>query len=175
MISIVHLGFLSNLNLLTMSKIMITHSSAICWIADHKWINVFCFLSSLPLLLQPPRQCLAPTCHRTILLTNTVCGTKKEGPLSIESSLADRFHFECSEHGLINYKDTRTKCRHLKKLTCNDPALWTIAPLTFSLVHLPLHCEYTVPYRIYREWVAGRGRGMLSPVGDHILQEFSTL
>jgi hypothetical protein len=29
--------------------------------------NVFCFLSSLP--LQPPRQCLGPTCH---LSTNTV-------------------------------------------------------------------------------------------------------
>ncbi len=64
----------------------------------------------------------------------------------------------CLHHGLINYKDTKTKCRHPKKLTCKgtlrrcllefidrrsvshvsifDPALWTSAPLTFSLVHL---------------------------------------
>ncbi len=58
--------------------------------------------------------------------------------------------------GLINYIDNKAKCRHLKKLTCkgtlrqvffrvyrleihvgiNNPALWTIAPLTFSLVQL---------------------------------------
>jgi hypothetical protein len=30
-------------------------------------------------------------------------------------------------------------------------------------------------YRIYRQYVAGRGRGVLSPVGDHIMQEFNTL
>ncbi len=61
-------------------------------------------------------------------------------------------------HGLINYKDTEAKCRHLKKLTCKgtlrqvfislwtgdtvghvsifDPALRTVAPLIFSLVQL---------------------------------------
>jgi hypothetical protein len=60
---------------------------------------------------------------------------------------------------IINYKDTKRKCRHLKKfpvkgLCCRcllkyidwrqsvmvgifDPALWTIAPLTFSLVQPP--------------------------------------
>ncbi len=42
-----------------------------------------------------------------------------------------------------------------------DPPLWAVAPLTFSLVKLsPL---------------AGRGWGVLCPVGDHILQEFNTL
>jgi hypothetical protein len=30
-------------------------------------------------------------------------------------------------------------------------------------------------YIIYRHCVAGRGWGMLSPVGDHILQEFKLL
>jgi hypothetical protein len=30
----------------------------------------------------------------------------------------DYLNFESGNHGLINYKDTKTKCRHLKKLTC---------------------------------------------------------
>jgi hypothetical protein len=58
-------------------------------------------------------------------------------------------------HGLIKYLGTKAKCRHLKILTCTgtlrqvfirvyrlemqsvgifDPALWTVGPLTFSLV-----------------------------------------
>jgi hypothetical protein len=53
-------------------------------------------------------------------------------------------------HGLINCKDTKAKCRHQKKLICKgtlrqvfirvyrleifDPALLSVAPLTFSLV-----------------------------------------
>ncbi len=76
-------------------------------------------------------------------------------------------------HRWINYKDPRTKCRHLKKLTWKgtlrqmfirvwktgnkvslvgifDPALWTIAPLTFSLVTYPRFpsslCLCTVQY-----------------------------
>jgi hypothetical protein len=63
-------------------------------------------------------------------------------------------------HGLINYIDTKAKCRHLKHWPVKglggrclsefidwryivshvgifDPALWTVAPLTFSLVHSP--------------------------------------
>ncbi len=60
----------------------------------------------------------------------------------------------CGMHGIINY--TKAKCPHLKRFTCKgtlrqvfidwrdtvshvgifDPALWTVAPLTFSLVHL---------------------------------------
>ncbi len=65
------------------------------------------------------------------------------------------------DHGLINYKDSKAKCRHLQKFTCKgtlrqviitvyrmetqgDPALWTVAPLTFSLVQLyPLPCANT--------------------------------
>ncbi len=62
-------------------------------------------------------------------------------------------------HGLINYTDTKMKCRHLKKMSYKgtlrqvflrveqtgetvshvgifDQALWTVAPLTFSLVQL---------------------------------------
>ncbi len=63
-------------------------------------------------------------------------------------------------YGLISYIDSTAKCHHLKNLTCKgtlrqvsirvfrleiqsvmlvgifDPALWTVAPLTFSLVRL---------------------------------------
>jgi hypothetical protein len=54
-----------------------------------------------------------------------------------------------NSHGLINYKDTKTKCclywclldfidwRLVSHVGIFDPALWTIALLTFSLVHLP--------------------------------------
>jgi len=56
-----------------------------------------------------------------------------------------------------------------------DPALRTIASLTFSLVHFthpsPLP-KIKVQYSIYRQCVAGRGGVVLSCVGDHILQEF---
>jgi hypothetical protein len=58
-----------------------------------------------------------------------------------------------------------------------DPALLTVAPLTFSLAHLPPSsarslCQGTV--YTDSEWLGG-GDGVLSPVGDHILQEFNTL
>jgi hypothetical protein len=45
------------------------------------------------------------------------------------------------------------------------------APLTFSLVQLPPPPFPVSKYSIYRRCVAGRGVGVLSPVGDHILQE----
>jgi hypothetical protein len=56
-------------------------------------------------------------------------------------------------------------------------ALGTVAFLTFSLVQLSsLPTPFPVSKcSIYRQCVAGRGWGMLSPVGDHILQEFNTL
>ncbi len=40
-------------------------------------------------------------------------------------------------HGLINYKDTKTGDTVSHVGTYFYPALWTIAPVTFSLVHLP--------------------------------------
>ncbi len=65
------------------------------------------------------------------------------------------FSHVLAKHGLINYIDTKAKCRHPKILTCKGrclsefidwrqgqsfsffrPALWTVAPLTFSLVQL---------------------------------------
>jgi hypothetical protein len=60
-----------------------------------------------------------------------------------------------------------------------DPALLTIAPPMFSLVHLPIPlppslCQSTV----YTDsvWLGGgEGLRVLGPVGDHILQEFNTL
>jgi hypothetical protein len=57
-----------------------------------------------------------------------------------------------------------------------DPALWTIAPLTFPLVQAPAPTplpKVKVQYILYRQCVAGRGWGVLSCVGDNILQEFN--
>ncbi len=53
-----------------------------------------------------------------------------------------------------------------------DPALWTIAPLTFSLIHLP-PSPFPVSkymYTVYRQCVSGRRWGVLSCVGDHFRQ-----
>jgi hypothetical protein len=60
-----------------------------------------------------------------------------------------RFIGECFYHGLINYKDTKTKCQlywcliefidwrySQSHVSIFDPALWTIDHLTFSIVHL---------------------------------------
>ncbi len=55
-----------------------------------------------------------------------------------------------------------------------DPALRTVAPLTFSLVQLSIPLSVS-KYSIYGQCVAGRGWGVLSPGGDYILQEFNTL
>jgi hypothetical protein len=49
-----------------------------------------------------------------------------------------------------------------------DPAS-TVAPLTISLVQLSIPLP---PHSINRQCVAGREWVVLSPVGDHILQEF---
>jgi hypothetical protein len=57
------------------------------------------------------------------------------------------------------------------------PSFVTVASLTFSLVQPPpptLPCV-KVQYCIYRQCVAGRGWVVLSPVGNHILQEFNIL
>jgi hypothetical protein len=52
-----------------------------------------------------------------------------------------------------------------------DLALWPFVLLTFSLVHpLPF---LKSKYNIYRQFVAGRGLGVLNCVGDHIMQEVS--
>ncbi len=93
------------------------------------------------------------------------------------------------------YKDTKTTCRHLKKLTCKRtlrqvfirvyrqetqscwyfrPSFVSCCPLTFSLVHHTPPSKFSIQYHI--QTVCGReGVGMLCPVGDHILQEFNTL
>ncbi len=58
-------------------------------------------------------------------------------------------YLQIYRHGLINFKDTKTKCwfywcliefidwRYCQSCWYFDSALWTIASLTFSLVHLP--------------------------------------
>jgi hypothetical protein len=101
--------------------------------------------------------------------------SKKETQKCVISKAINKQH----NHGLINYKDTKIKCRHLKKLACKgtlrqvfirvyrleiqsnvgifDPTLCTLSPLTFSLVLPP---PFPVSkYRIYRQCVAGRGWG----------------
>ncbi len=56
------------------------------------------------------------------------------------------------------------------------PALWTIAPLTFSLVRLPPWPPFPKSmYNIIQTVCGWEGVGVLSCVGDHILQEFNTL
>ncbi len=86
------------------------------------------------------------------------------------------------DHWLINFKDTKAKCRHLKhrpqKGLCGrclskfrykhidavslvgifDSALWNVAPLIFSLVQLSP--PFTVwKHSLYRQCVAGKGGG----------------
>ncbi len=70
--------------------------------------------------------------------------------------------YHSAPHGLINYIDTTTKCRHLKnwpvKWLCGrclsefigwsgffDPALWTVFPLISSLVQLSPPPPYSLP------------------------------
>ncbi len=52
------------------------------------------------------------------------------GNRKICSSLSQDWKF--GKHGLINYKDTKTKCCHLKKFTCNCIA-------TFRLVFIRVY------------------------------------
>jgi hypothetical protein len=58
-----------------------------------------------------------------------------------------------------------------------DPALLTVAPLTFSLVQVPPPppCSLFQSTVCITDSMAGRVWGVLSPVKDHILQEFNTL
>ncbi len=53
------------------------------------------------------------------------------------------------------------------------PSFVNYCSLTFSLVHLPPFPKSK--YSIYRQCVARKAWGVLSCVGDHILQEFNTL
>jgi hypothetical protein len=58
---------------------------------------------------------------------------------------------------------------HSVMLVFSTQLFWTIAPLAFSLVHLP----HPSPPQKVCGWEEG-GR-VLSQVGDHILQEFNIL
>jgi hypothetical protein len=82
-------------------------------------------------------------------------------------------------HGLINYKDTKTNCRPYRLeiqsvMLVFDPALWTIDPPTFSVGHLPPLPKVKL---LYIQKVCGWevGGGVLSCFGDRLLQEFNTL
>ncbi len=97
-------------------------------------------------------------------------------------------------HGLINYKDTKTKCRHLKKLTCKG----TLRQV-FIRVHIPEiqsvilvsrpsfvnYCPFNLlsgsppppfpvsTYSKYRQWIAGRRRGCWRPYSARVLHSVS--
>ncbi len=102
-------------------------------------------------------------------------------------------------HGLINYIDSKAKCFHLKKLTCVGtlrhvcivdwrfsqyywyfrPGLWTVAPLTFSLVQLspPFPCvnKYTCIHVHYTRTYCLKGGGGVwgsGPQTDNICRKF---
>jgi hypothetical protein len=103
-------------------------------------------------------------------------------------------------HGLINYIDTNAKCRHLKKLTCKETLRqvfirvfieWRCSQSCWYFRHSFMNCFHSnlvsgstlppVPPSFCQSieytdtmWL-GRGGGVLSPVGDHILQEFNIL
>ncbi len=86
---------------------------------------------------------------------------------------------------LIDYKDTKTKCRlywcSMEFIDWRDsqsywyfrPSFVNYSPLTFPLVHLPLPPFPVLNYSIHGQcgW-EGMGR-VLSCVGDHNLQEFN--
>ncbi len=124
-----------------------------------------------------------------LTLSLSVCLVQWFGHISCEPGL--RFSQRISigywsprSRGLINSIDNKADCRHLKKLNCKgtlrqgvyqnlytgeavshigifDPAVWTVALLTFSLVQLPpLPCvnKYTVyTYTVCKggEWGSG--------------------
>ncbi len=102
------------------------------------------------------------------------------------------------DHGLIDYKVIKAKCRHLKNLPvhCTEtlrqvfirrysqsclyfrPSFVNCCPSNLlSGSTLPPSPFPVSKYCICRQCVAGGGGGErgLSPVGDHILQEFNTL
>jgi hypothetical protein len=108
------------------------------------------------------------------------------------SANSSAFVFCRSLHGLINYIDTKAKCRHLKKFTCGrclsvfidrrrySQSCWNFRPSFVNCCPSNLLSGSTLPhpfsvskYPINIQCVAGRG--VWSPVGDHILQEFNTL
>ncbi len=92
------------------------------------------------------------------------------------------------DHGLINYKDTKTKCRlywclkefidwrYSQSCWYFRPSFVNYCPLTFSLVYLthpsPLPKSHST---VYTNSVWLGGGVVLSCVGDHILQGFNTL
>jgi hypothetical protein len=104
-------------------------------------------------------------------------------------------------HGQITYIDTKAKCRHLKNLPVKglcgmclsefidwryNQSCWYFRPSFVNCCPSNLLSGLTLPpspslfHCIIVEYiqtvcVAVRGLGVLSPVGDHILQEFNTL
>jgi hypothetical protein len=83
---------------------------------------------------------------------------------------------------LINYKDTKAKCRRLNWCLIEfidwrySQSCWYFRPsfVNFYPSNLPNPFPKS-KYSKYRQCLAGRGVGVLSCVGDHILQECNTL
>ncbi len=114
---------------------------------------------------------------------NVFYATSSHNNLQLFSQWNSIVRVKSMNHGLINFIDTKAKCRNLKKLTCRgtlrqvfinqslltgdtishvgifDPALWTVAPLTFSLVQLSsppsLTCVNKYTVYTYTVWKQG--------------------
>ncbi len=90
-------------------------------------------------------------------------------------------------HGLINFKDTRTKCRlnwwliefidwwYSQSCWYFRPSFVNCCPSNLLSGSHPPTSSQSQSTSIYRQCVAGTGWGVLSWVGDHILQEINTL
>ncbi len=73
----------------------------------------------------------------------------------VVSSVGCQWHY----HGLINYKDTKAKCRHLKKLPVKGQAagVWGLLPLLWP--HTTTTTPYTMYTYVYSEYLFTQGRG----------------
>ncbi len=78
-------------------------------------------------------------------------------------------------HGLLTIKTLKQNVAIPKNLTGKGTlrhvsSFVNYCPLTFSLVHLPPPLPFVKKQYI---WLGGGGGGLMSCVGDHILQEFN--
>jgi hypothetical protein len=78
--------------------------------------------------------------------------------------------------GLINYKDTKTKCHLIFTGVLIEFIDWKKAEIqSFTLVFSTQLCELPKVKVVYTDCVWLGGGGRVFCVGDHILQEFNTL
>jgi hypothetical protein len=66
------------------------------------------------------------------------------------------------EHGLINFIDTKAKCRNLKKLTCKGTLFICLRPPSLLWPHIPPYTMYTCILYTYSHREGGRGRATVN-------------